>query len=396
MLNVGLTGGIGSGKSTVARRLRDLGAVVVDADALAREVLSAGSPGLAQVVERFGPRVMAADGTLDRAALAGTVFGDADARRDLEAITHPLIGARTAELIAAAPDDAIVVHDVPLLVEKEMGDRYHLVVVVDAAQETRLDRLEGRGVPRVDARARMDHQASDGARRAAADVLLTNEGTEAELFAQVDALWTDRLLPFDANLRAGRVHRRPDTPVVSPYDDEWPTQASRIISRVSRALGESAPQIEHVGSTAVPGMGGKDVIDLQIGVRDLRAADDPAFVEALAKAGFPRVEDYRMDHPTDEIPDPSLWIKRFHGSCDPGRVVHLHVRELESAGWQYALLFRDWLRADATARQEYEHVKSGLAEEFMTTQEYASAKEPWFNEVWPRMQSWARRSGWHD
>lgn len=396
MLSVGLTGGIGSGKSTVARRLRDLGAVVVDADAVAREVLVPGSEGLSRVTERFGDDVLADDGSLDRAALAGKVFGDVNAHADLEEITHPLIAARTAELFAAAPDDAIVVHDVPLLVEKQMGDRYHLAVVVHASTAVRLERLVGRGVPESDARARMDHQASDGARRAAADVLLDNEGAEEELFAQVDALWRDRLVPFEQNVRSGSILRRPSTPVVADYDPDWEAQGSRLMARVCRALGERAPQIEHVGSTSVPGMGGKDVIDLQVGVRDLREADDPEFVEALARAGFPRVEDYRMDHPTDDLPDPSLWVKRFHGSCDPGRVTHIHVRELESAGWQYALLFRDWLRGDESARDEYARVKEDLAAEHASTADYAAAKAPWFSEVWPRMQSWAQRTGWHD
>lgn len=396
MLRVGLTGGIGSGKSTAARRLGELGAVVIDADALAREVLSPGGEGLRRVVERFGDGVMAADGSLDRAALAGRVFGDQESRRDLEAITHPLIAQRTEDIILRAPGDAVIVHDVPLLVEKQMGDRYHLVVVVEASRATRLQRLAGRGVAEADAVARMEHQASDGARRAAADVVLDNEGDEAALVAQIDTLWRDRVVPFERNVREGRVHRRPDTPVTAPHDPRWEEQAARIVGRIGRALGGRAPQIEHVGSTAVPGMAGKDVIDIQVGVTDLREADDPGFVAALAQAGFPRVEDNRMDHPTEDLPDPSLWVKRFHASSDPGRVAHVHVREIESAGWQYAMLFRDWLRADATARGEYEEVKRDLAARHGSTTEYAEAKAPWFSGVWPRMQAWAQRSGWHD
>ncbi|GAB49119.1 dephospho-CoA kinase [Mobilicoccus pelagius] len=395
MLTVGLTGGIGSGKSTVARRLRDAGAVVVDADAIAREVLEVGGDGLRRVVERFGGRVLAADGSLDRAALAGVVFDDEQARRDLEAITHPLIAARTQENVDAAPEDAVVVHDVPLLVEKRMGGRYHLVVVVEAPAQTRVRRLVGRGLTESDAQARMSHQASDAARREAADVVLDNSGDEEDLLRRVDAVWNDRIVPYAENLRAGRFHRRP-TPVVSPYDPRWQQQAARLVDRLSHVLGERAPEIEHVGSTSVPGMAGKDVVDIQVGVRDLRDADDPAFVAALAAAGFPRVEDYRMDHPTDAMPDPSLWVKRFHGSCDPGRVAHVHVRELSSAGWQYALLFRDWLRGDPAAREEYTRIKEDLAEAHESNAAYAAAKEPWFNEAWPRMQTWARRTGWHD
>lgn len=395
MLSVGLTGGIGSGKSTAARRLRELGAVVVDADAVAREVLRPGTPGLAAVQERFGSGVVATDGTLDRAALAGAVFGDESARRDLEAITHPLIATRTAELFSQAGPGDIVVHDVPLLVEKKMGPAYHLAVGIEAEPSTRVARAVARGMNESDARARMDHQASEAQRAAAVDVLLDNNGTPEELAACVDRLWHERLVPFEANLTSGTVFRRPDTPVLV-QDDGWATQADRLMERICLALGERAPEIEHVGSTSVPGMRGKDVIDIQVGVRDLREADAPDFVSALAAAGFPRVEDYRMDHPTDEIPDPSLWVKRFHGSCDPGRVVHIHVRELQSAGWQYALLFRDWLRADDDGKADYEEVKARLVESSASTADYVAAKEPWFNDVWPCMQSWARRTGWHD
>lgn len=395
MFTVGLTGGIGSGKSTVAQRLRETGAIVVDADALAREVLRPGGEGLRRVTERFGGDVLTGDGSLDRAALAARVFDDEQARRDLEEITHPLIAARTQEIVEAAPADAVIVHDVPLLVEKRMGRRYHLVVVVEAPAETRIARLVARGLTAADAQMRMAHQASDAARREAADVVLDNTGDEADLCAQVDRLWRERLLPFAENVREGDIHRRP-TPVVSPYDPGWEQAAARPSDRLSFVLGDRAPEIEHVGSTSVPGMAGKDVIDIQVGVRDLREADDPAFVEALAAAGFPRVDDYRMDHPTDAMPDPSLWVKRFHGSSDPGRVTHVHVRELSSAGWQYALLFRDWLRGDSMAREEYTEVKRQLAEAHESTAAYAEAKEPWFNEAWPRMQAWARRSGWHD
>lgn len=395
MLSVGLTGGIGSGKSTAARCLRELGAVVIDADAVAREVLEPGTEGLAEVVRRFGDDVVGPDGTLNRAALAGKVFGDEAARRDLEALTHPLIAARTTQLCAVAGPDDIVVHDVPLLVEKQMGARYHLVIAVDARPEIRVARAVGRGMSQSDVRARMDHQASDAARAAAADVVLDNNGGHEDLSATATRVWNERLRPFAANLATGTVFRRTDTPVLVEGRD-WDQQAHRLIERIGLALGERAPEIDHVGSTSVPGMLGKDVIDIQVGVRDLRDADDPQFVEALSAAGFPRVDAYRMDHPTDAIPDPSLWVKRFHGSCDPGRVTHVHVRESRSAGWQYATLFRDWLRADDEAKTDYESVKARLAEQTESTSAYAQAKEPWFNEVWPRMQAWAVRTGWHD
>lgn len=187
---VGLTGGIGAGKSAVAARLAAHGAVVVDADRLAREVVEPGTPGLAQVVAAFGDEVLTPDGALDRTAMARRVFGDDAARTRLEAIVHPLVGARTAELIAAAPPDAVVVNDVPLLVEKGMAPAYELVLVVFASLATRLDRLMRlRGMTEAEARARIAAQATDEQRRAVADIAIENDGTPEELDRAVDAAW---------------------------------------------------------------------------------------------------------------------------------------------------------------------------------------------------------------
>jgi dephospho-CoA kinase len=193
VLRVGLTGGAGAGKSTVAALLRELGAVVIDADALAREVLEPGSEGLREVVAAFGNGVLRADGALDRAALATVVFADPAQRRRLEAISHPRIAARTAELLATAPEDAVVVHDVPLLVEKGMAPAYDLVVVVDAPVEQRVARLVDRGLTEADARARIEAQATTAERRAVADVWLDNTGSPDELRAAVHELWRGRL-----------------------------------------------------------------------------------------------------------------------------------------------------------------------------------------------------------
>lgn len=193
VLLVGLTGGIGSGKSTVAALLRQRGAVVVDADAIAREVVEPGSPTLALLVERFGPAILAADGSLDRPALARVAFAtDAD-RRDLDAITHPAIGARFLERIAEAPPGAIVVHDVPLLAESAAAASrgYAAIIVVEAPRDVRLDRLEGRGLERADAEARMAQQASDEDRRALASHLVDNSGPPDALEAQVRRIWAD-------------------------------------------------------------------------------------------------------------------------------------------------------------------------------------------------------------
>lgn len=190
MLKVGLTGGIGSGKSEVARRLAALGAVVVDADALAREAVAPGSGGLAAVVAEFGPGVLDADGALDRTALGRLVFADEDKRAALEAIVHPYVGRRSAELMAAAPADAVVVYDVPLLVEKHLESGYDLVVVVEAPEDVRIRRLaEHRGLAEDDARARIAAQATPEQRAAVADVVLDNDGDLEALQASVDALW---------------------------------------------------------------------------------------------------------------------------------------------------------------------------------------------------------------
>ena len=192
MITVGLTGGIGSGKSEVARLLAEHGAVVVDADALAREALAPGSPGSAAVLEEFGPDVLAPDGSIDRARLGRLVFADAAGRAALEGIVHPYVGRRSAELMAAAPADAVVVYDVPLLVEKGLQDGFEVVVVVDAADETRLRRLvDVRGMPEQDARERMAAQASREARLAVADHVLPNDGDLAELAEQVSRLWAE-------------------------------------------------------------------------------------------------------------------------------------------------------------------------------------------------------------
>jgi dephospho-CoA kinase len=195
VLSIGLTGGIGSGKSTVSALLAEHGAVVVDADRLAREVVEPGTPGLAAVVEAFGAGVVGPDGALDRPALAAVVFADPQARARLDGIVHPLVRARAAELVAAAPAGAVVVHDIPLLVETGQADRFDLVLVVEADLGTRVARLEQRGRPEADARARIAAQATDEQRRAVADVVLDNSGTRESLAAQVERFWSERVRP---------------------------------------------------------------------------------------------------------------------------------------------------------------------------------------------------------
>lgn len=331
MLRVGLTGGIGSGKSTVAGRLVERGAVLVDSDRIAREVVAAGTPGLAAVVGAFGTGVLAADGNLDRPALAAVVFDDPAAREKLNAIVHPLVRRRSNELIAAAPADSIVVQDIPLLVEGGMAARFPLVIVVHAEAAVRVRRLvEQRGMPDADARSRIAAQADDAARRAVADVWLDNSGAPHRLAAAVDALWDRRLVPFAANLDAGRAAS--GSGVLVGADPEWPAEAGRLAARIASAAGERGRGVAHIGATAVPGLPAPDVLDLQLGVA---SSDDVNAVRVpLADVGFvPAEADY--------------------ASADPGRPARLRVRVVGSPEWRDALRLRDWLRTDAAARAEY-------------------------------------------
>jgi dephospho-CoA kinase len=192
MLTVGLTGGIGAGKSEVSRLLVECGAVLIDADRIAREVVAPGTPGLAAVVDAFGADVLAADGSLDRPKLGSIVFSDPAKLAVLNSIVHPLVGARSHELEAAAADDAVVVHDVPLLAENGLAPRYDVVIVVDAGPETQLDRLVRlRGMTEEDARARMAAQATREQRRAIADIVIDNDVPLADLERRVKDVWAE-------------------------------------------------------------------------------------------------------------------------------------------------------------------------------------------------------------
>ncbi|MFI1863353.1 dephospho-CoA kinase [Streptomyces jumonjinensis] len=192
MLSVGLTGGIGAGKSEVSRMLESYGAVLIDADNIAREVVEPGTPGLAAVVDAFGPGILTADGTLDRPKLGSIVFADPERLAVLNAIVHPLVGMRARELEQSAGPDAVVVHDVPLLTENGLAGRYDLVIVVDATPRTQLDRLiRLRGMTESEARARMAVQATGEQRRAIADLVIDNDGPLAALEPQVREVWAE-------------------------------------------------------------------------------------------------------------------------------------------------------------------------------------------------------------
>ena len=327
VLMVGLTGGIGSGKSAVAARLAELGAVIVDSDRIAREVVEPGTDGLREIVEVFGERVLRADGSLDRPALGAVVFGDDAARARLEGITHPRVRARSAQLVAAAPVDAIVVNDVPLLVEVGLAPTYHLVLVVQTARDLRVERLiRDRGMTAGQANQRIEAQTGDAERRAAADVLLGNDGDLGALHAQVDVLWRDRLVPYEHNLRERRPVR-PDRAGGAGPDQDLPARFVRIAARIRHAVGPVV-RIDQLDSTELSDPA-SDAVAVRLGVGSLVEAD--ALAEPLTVAGFPRCAADRCApsrHPDGtERPD-----ERLHGSADPGCPVELRVQVTGSPG----------------------------------------------------------------
>src|SRR6201999_365658 len=210
MLRIGLTGGIGAGKSALSATVAECGGIIVDGDVIAREVVQPGTDGLAALVEAFGDDILQPDGSLDRPALAAKAFADDEARQKLNGIVHPLVGNRRAEIIASVPQDSVVVEDIPLLVESGMAPLFPLVVVVHADVELRVRRLvDQRGMPEDDARARIAAQADDEQRRAVADIWLDNSGTQQDLVERAHDVWNNRIVPFAHNLSTGQIARAP-------------------------------------------------------------------------------------------------------------------------------------------------------------------------------------------
>lgn len=245
MLHVGLTGGLASGKSTVAALLAGHGGVVVDADRLAREVVEPGTPGLRAVVAAFGEDVLLPDGSLDRPALGRRVFGDDAARAVLNGIVHPLVREASAARVAELPDDAVVVHDVPLIVENGMAPQFHLVVVVAAPAGLRLRRAVARGLDEDTAAARIAAQADDDARHAVADVWLPNEGDEDALRDAVATVWRARLRPFADNLRSGTPAASTPLPAPAAGHGTPQQQVERLVARLRHVAGDDLAQLRY-------------------------------------------------------------------------------------------------------------------------------------------------------
>ncbi|BBZ22835.1 dephospho-CoA kinase [Mycolicibacter hiberniae] len=406
MLRIGLTGGIGAGKSTVSATFSRCGGVIVDGDVIAREVVEPGTEGLAKLVEAFGPGILLPDGALDRPALAAIAFSDDDKRATLNGIVHPLVAHRRAELIEAAGRDAVIIEDIPLLVESQMAPLFPLVVVVHADVETRLARLtEIRGMSEADARARIAAQATEPQRRDVADVWLDNSGSPEDLAAQALELWEQRILPFAHNLSSRTTVPSPTR--LMPADPTWADQAQRILARVRTACGHRATRVDHIGSTAVRGpeaLEARDVIDVQVTVQSLAVADELA--ESLLNAGYPRLADITADNGKpdarstvpefDHAEDPALWRKRIHASADPGRATNVHIRVQGWPNQQFALLFPAWLSADADARAEYLAVKREAEQAGIDggIPAYAKAKEAWFDTAYRQAWAWADDTGW--
>ena len=379
MLRIGLTGGIGAGKSTVSTAFAQCGGVIVDGDVISREVVQPGTAGLAALVDHFGHDILLPDGALNRPALAAKAFADEAQRARLNAIVHPLVATRRAEIVAAVAHDDVVVEDIPLLVESQMAPLFPLVVVVHADPDVRLNRLITiRGMDEADARARIAAQATDEQRRRVADVWLDNSGTEGRLVEQARDLWYQRILPFAHNLATG-------TPAVESgrlvaADPTWPDQAARILARLNTSCGHRAVRIDHIGSTAIAGMDARDVIDVQVTVASLDVADELA--DALREAGYPRIDSVTADARFDDTTDTGLWRKRFHASADPGRPTHIHIRVDGWPNQRFALLFIDWVAANPGMRADFAAAKR------------SDTTLGWFGDAHRRAWAWAEATDW--
>jgi len=247
MLRIGLTGGIGAGKSALSSTFAKCGGIIVDGDVISREVVQPGTQGLASLVEAFGDDILLPDGSLDRPALAAKAFTDDEARQKLNSIVHPLVGQRRTEIIASVPEDSVVVEDIPLLVESGMAPLFPLVVVVHADVDVRLRRLiDQRGMPEEDARARSPR------RRPTSSVVpsryLAGElGSPEDLIERAHDVWDNRILPFAHNLSERQPVRTPARLV--PADPTWPDQAQRIVNRLKTTCGHRVLRVDHIGST---------------------------------------------------------------------------------------------------------------------------------------------------
>ncbi|MCB4207431.1 dephospho-CoA kinase [Arthrobacter sp. UM1] len=382
-----LTGGIAAGKSTVAERLAERGAAVIDADVIARTVVEPGRPALAAVVEAFGEGILTPEGRLDRPALGARVFGDAEARERLNGILHPAIREEAVAQTerARAQGAEVILHDIPLLAETGRGPEFAFAATVEADDETRISRMvRDRGMTAEDAAARIAAQATRSEREEIADAVLENTGSREELTTTADALW-NRMRALSRNVTHDEPAQRIGGPALVPAAErDWVRTGRRLCARIAWHAGDLAAGVEHVGSTAVPGLEAKDVVDLQLEAPSWDAAERLA--EPLAAAGFVRRPDVVGDTPHGGL-SAEHWRKAFYQNADPGQAVNLHVRVSGTASLEFARVFRDALCEDGRLREEYRREKRRLAREHageVDTAGYAEAKEAWFERVaWP-------------
>ena len=374
VLRVGLTGGIGSGKSTAARRFAARGAVLVDSDVLAREVVAPGTDGLAEVVAAFGDGVLGRDGALDRPALAAVVFADPPARERLNAIVHPRVRDRTEQLAAAAAADAIVVQDVPLLVETASPAAFALVVVVHADAAVRVRRLvDARGMSAADARARIAAQADDDTRRAAADVWLDNTGRPRRWRPRSTRCGTGGSCPSRPTCGDRRPVLAPPGGPVAP-DPGWAAAAT--------------------GSPLVwPGPPGSPPARRHTSARPL-CPGCPRSTSSTSSSPSTPAPTSRRSGPRSTPPGSPVWtsgpVRRAewgHAGADPGCPVRVHGCAAGSPAWRAALLRRDWLRDDAVARARAPGWRCCAAQT-------GRRRRPWEEAAVTRMDDWAASSGW--
>ncbi|SLM98344.1 MULTISPECIES: dephospho-CoA kinase [Brevibacterium] len=307
-LLIGLTGGIGAGKSTVASLFRSRGAAVVDADAIAREVVEPGEPALLALTEEFGDGILTEAGELDRAALATAAFASADRTAALNAIMHPAIGDRTHARMAELADHGVVVHDVPLLVENGMTARYHLSVLVDVSEDIRLERLTtSRGLDREDALRRIRAQAADEQRRRACDAILDNSTTEQQLEARFSTLWEERIEPFRRHRAAGTPAQPSELAAGETSSEAQEAAGARLVARIERAASAAGMTCT---ATHEPGPQG---VEIALSVVDGDTASRVRSV--LADVGFAPVAEDAAPHAATER----------YAHTDPGRPAFVSV-----------------------------------------------------------------------
>lgn len=310
-LTVAVTGGIGAGKSTLSALFGAEGGLVISSDVLAREVVAPGTPGLAALVDSFGAGILHPDGSLDRAGLASIVFADAEKRRRLEEMTHPLVRDRYIALVAQAPAGVVVVNDIPLLRSVTDAARYQLVIGIGADTETRITRLVARGVGESDARARVAAQIPDSQRRQYCDVWLSNDGNPGPLTLAAERLW-QRIRQFNRNLLAGDVAGLDPLAATTEVSPETTKSLSALAAaRLSAVLG---PEHRLRPLTSVT----STVIAFETVVDSAAIAD--ALAEPLTAAGFPRAFAGTAGAVTA-----ADWGGRVHANADPGRQITLYV-----------------------------------------------------------------------